>query len=223
MKAKTGLIGMACLLAACGGGAGETEAQAEDRSGPTRPSLDVAGLRPGMQSNEARRLLDAAGWKVETEAGEDWNATVDHEIKRQRNVFPIEEPKRGVASITANKDDEEIFAQMRPQPAGDVVTTVRYTAPKAGRSTDELRAQMTRRYGAADRSAGAGLPVDMTWCSAGERCRDAYGAAKPALGVREQSSGKLVIYMGDGSEADRVWRAALDKAVAARSGSKASF
>ncbi len=69
------------------------------------------------------------GWKVETSAGEDWAATVDHEAKRQRGVFPIEEPKNGIAVLNATKGDERLTVEFQPMPNGDAVKLVKYVPP----------------------------------------------------------------------------------------------
>ena len=80
------------LLTACGSASvAEQEAAAQIRTAAA--PLTIAGIRIGMAAPEVQATLARTGWKVEASAGEDWAATVDHEAKRQRDVFPIEEPK----------------------------------------------------------------------------------------------------------------------------------
>lgn len=133
------------LLAACGSASvAEQEAAAQTTAAPP-PT--IAGIRIGMPATEVQATLAGAGWKVATSPGEDWAATVDHETKRQRDVFPIEEPRNGIEVLNATKGDEQLIVEFQPMPAGDAVQLVKYVAPAAGRTPEQIAAEMTWRYG----------------------------------------------------------------------------
>lgn len=222
MTIKTSGIMAAVALAACGN-AGISGSQAQQKA-PAARLLDVAGVRIGMAAGAARAALERGGWKVDADAGHDWNEEVAYEIARQRSGPEV--GRSGTKSLNATKGDEFVTVQLHPVPAGAIVSAVSYAAPLAGRTYDHVRAEMIARYGTPGYASPA--PTDivfarMAWCTGGERCQNAYGAAKQALGVQAQGGTKLVVSLNEGSEAERAWRAALASAVRARAGTKSSF
>ncbi len=100
---------------------------------------------------------------------------------------------------------------------GRRLSAVNYVSPLAGRSYDQIRMQMVKRYGEPDRGSPPGAPVDLTYCG-GARCTNAFGSSKMALGVGVRSGTDLRINLLEGVEAERDWRAGLDRAVASKMG-----
>lgn len=210
------------LLAACGSASvAERDAAAQTREA-AKP-LTIAGLRIGMTATEARTTLARDGWKVDTEAGEDWAATVDHEAKRQRDVFPIEEPKNGVAVLNARKGDETLIVGFRPMPSGDVVKLVKYAAPAAGRTPEQIAAEMTKRYGKPGVSTVARSVYEASWCTGGDPCRSIWGNQHTGLEAKIDVYGKLMISLSQGVAADRAWEAAVKRAAGGTVPAKSSF
>lgn len=214
-------MGALALLAACGSASvADREAAAQTREA-SKP-LTIAGLRIGMSAAEARASLVRDGWKVDATAGEDWAASVDHEAKRQRDVFPIEEPKNGVAVLDARKGDEAIIAEVKPVPNGDAVKLVKYVAPAAGRTPEQIAAEMTKRYGAPGTSRIAAPTYDASWCTGGDPCRQIWGNRHVGLEARLDVYGKLNVTLWEGVAAEQAWQAAVKRA-AGGGATKSSF
>lgn len=210
------------LLAACGSASvAERDAAAQTREA-AKP-LTIAGLRIGMSATEAQVALARDGWKVETSAGEDWAAAVDHEAKRQRDVFPIEEPKNGVAVLNARKGDETLIVEFKPMPSGDVVKLVKYAAPAAGRTPEQIAAEMTKRYGKPGVSTVARSVYEASWCTGGDPCRSIWGNQHTGLEAKLDVYGKLNVSLWQGVAADDVWQAAVKRAVGAAAPAKSSL
>jgi hypothetical protein len=207
----------AALLAACGNGGGADEAQARTSPASAR-RLDVAGVRPGMSAQETQGILQQQGWKVDAIRDQSWDEMVEYEVRRQRNDAPDLSRRTGIGSLEASKGDERLEVRMHPVSGGAQVSAVNYVSPLAGRSYDQIRAQMVQRYGEPDRGSPAGAPVDLTYCSGGVRCTNAFGSPKTALSVGVQSGINLRINLLEGVEAERAWRASLDRAVASKMG-----
>jgi hypothetical protein len=208
----------AAMLAACGSvEGGANEAQARGSTGTSR-KLDVAGVRPGMSAAEARTTLERQGWRIEAVRGQSWEEMIAYEAERKRNGHPDFSRRSGIEALNATKGDENLEVKMHPVPGGATVSVVNYTSPLAGRSQDQLRAEMISRYGNPDRSSPAGAPIDMSYCTGDVRCTNAFGSEKTALGVGVQSGVNLRINLLEGSEAERAWRASLDRAVLAKTG-----
>ncbi len=130
MMTKITATAALALLAACGS-ASVTEQEAAAQTRTVAAPLTIAGIRIGMTAPEVQATLTRTGWKIETSAGEDWAATVDHEAKRQRDVFPIEEPKDGIAVLDATKGDESLIIEYQPMPTGaSSVAAIRRTPPR---------------------------------------------------------------------------------------------
>lgn len=210
------------LLAACGSASvAERDAAAQTREA-AKP-LTIAGLRIGMSATEAQAALASDGWKVETSAGEDWAATVDREAKRQRDVFPIEEPKKGVAVLNARKGDETLIVEFRPMPTGEVVKLVKYVAPAAGRTPEQIAAEMAKRYGKPGVSVVTNSVYGESWCTGGDRCRQIWGNPHPGLEAKLDVYGKLNVSLWQGVAADDAWQAAVKRVVGGTAPDKSSF
>ncbi|WP_322966006.1 hypothetical protein [Sphingomonas fuzhouensis] len=222
MMTRVTAMSALALLAACGSASvAERDAAAQTREA-AKP-LTIAGLRIGMTATEARSTLARDGWKVDTEAGEDWAATVDHEAKRQRDVFPIEEPKNGIAVLNAKKGDETLIAEFQPMPTGDVVKLVKYAAPAAGRTPEQIAAEMMKRYGKPGVSMVASPVYEASWCTGGDQCRSIWGNQHTGLEAKIDVYGKLKISLSQGVAADRAWEAAVKRAAGGIAPAKASF
>ncbi len=212
--------GAAAMLAACGSG-GAASGQPQAVQGDTA-KLDVAGLRPGTPAAEAKAGLERQGWRVDTEPGQDWTAAVEAESRRQRGGSTTDLPRRGVGALDAVKGDERMRVEMRPTPAGSIVSSIRYEAPMGGRDPEQVRAQMTRRYGTPTYSQ-AGPSVEMGWCTGGERCRSFNGARNASLGVTDDVYGRLRIVFLEGSVAEYGWQGRLKAAVGGAAPARSSF
>lgn len=210
------------LLTACGSASvAEKEAAAQTRT--VAAPLTIAGIRIGMTAPEVQATLARTGWKVETSAGEDWAATVDHEAKRQRGVFPIEEPKNGIAVLNAGKGDERLIVEFQPTPAGDAVKLVKYAAPAAGRTPEQIGAEMAKRYGRPGTSQVAASIYEASWCTGGDPCRQIWGNPHQGLTAKLDVYGKLNISLSQGVAAERAWHNAVSRAVGGSTAAKSSF
>ncbi len=219
---KTGTIAAALLLAACGN-SGSAATGPGKNTQILASKLDVAGVRPGMSAGEAKATLDRAGWDAKTFPGRDWAAEVAQEAGRQRGQMITDQPKRGVETIQAHKGDEEIIALLKASPTGSIVYQVNYTAPMAGRTGDQVRAQMVQRYGQPSKQSQPGAPLlEMTWCTGGDNCRQ-YATAKPSLLVKEDVYHKLIISMSEGGDVEKVRQAQLLAAASGGAAPKSSF
>lgn len=223
MRIRIGLLALTATLAACGSGEAKSGEAQTSTQATTAADLKVAGLRLGMTSQNARLELARTGWKVDVSPGEDWTAVVDHEAKRQRNVFPIEEPKNGVAFLNATKGDETLSIEFQPTRAGDAIKLVKYAAPAAGRTADQIGAELTRRYGKPGVSKTAGSMFEASWCSGGDRCRQIWGNQHPGLEAKLDVYGKLNIALFQGVAAEQAWRADVQRAVGVATPAKSSF
>ncbi|KTW01223.1 hypothetical protein [Sphingomonas sanguinis] len=222
MMTKITATAALALLTACGSASvAEQEAAAQTKTAAA--PLTIAGIRIGMTAPEVQATLARTGWKVETSAGEDWAATVDHEAKRQQGVFPIEEPKQGVAVLNATKGDESLIVEFRPMPTGDAVKIVKYVAPAAGRAPEQIGAEMVKRYGKPGTSQVAASIYEASWCTGGDPCRQIWGNPHQGLEVRLDVYGKLNIALSQGVAAERAWQNAVSRAVGGGTAPKSSF
>lgn len=210
------------LLAACGS-ASVAEQKATAQTGVTATALTVAGVRIGMPATDVQAALVRDGWKVETFPGYDWATSVEEQKRQQHGASSFDLPRTGLATIQASKGDESLIVEFRPVPSGSEVKVVKYEAPMAGRTGAQLRAQLTQRYSAPTRAASPQLPLDLTWCGAGEPCRSAYGAAKPALHAKEDVYHKAKLILTEGGDTERAWQAQLQRAAGGGASAKSSF
>ncbi|GAM02724.1 hypothetical protein [Sphingomonas parapaucimobilis] len=222
MMTKITATAALALLTACGS-ASVTEQEAAAQTRTVAAPLTIAGIRIGMTALDVQATLVRTGWKIETSAGEDWVATVDHEAKRQRGVFPIEEPKNGIAVLNATKGDERLTVEFQPVPNGDAVKLVRYIAPAAGRTPEQIAAEMVKRYGRPGASQVAASIYEASWCTGGDPCRQIWGNMHQGLAAKLDVYGKLNISLSQGVAAERAWQNAVSRAVGRGTGPKSSF
>lgn len=90
----------------------------------------------------------------------------------------VDEPKNGVAMLNARKGDETLVVRFRPMPSGDLVSGVTYAAPAAGRTPEQIAAEMTKRYGKPGVSTVARSIYEASWCTGGEPINDSDCPAK---------------------------------------------
>jgi hypothetical protein len=222
MMTKITATAALALLTACGSASvAEQEAAAQTRTAAA--PLTIAGIRIGMAAPEVQATLARTGWKVETSAGEDWAATVDHEAKRQRNIFPIEEPKHGVAVLNATKGDESLIVEFQPMPTVDAVKLVKYVTPAAGRTPAQIAAEMVKRYGKPGTSQIAASIYEASWCTGGDPCRQIWGNPHQGLEAKLDVYGKLNVSLSQGVAAERAWQNAVARAVGGGTAAKSSF
>ena len=222
MMTKITATAALALLTACGSASvADQEAAAQTKTAAA--PLTIAGIRIGMTAPEVQATLARTGWKVETSAGEDWAATVDHEAKRQRGVFPIEEPKNGIAALNATKGDESLIVEFQPMPTADVVKFVKYVAPAAGRTPEQIAAEMAKRYGKPGFSQIVGSTYEASWCTGGDRCRQIWGNPHQGLAAKLDVYGKLNVSLSQGVVAERARQNAVSRAVGGGTAGKSSF
>ena len=216
------MVATAVLLAACGsGGPASGQRQAAQASAA---KLDVASVRPGMSTAEVTAMLNRAGWKASPFPGRDWANEVAEEKGRQTGRMVIDSSRNGVETVTGRKGDEEIIVSMKAVPAGAVATLVRYSAPMAGRTGEQIRTQMVQRYGPPTLQSRPGAElIAMTWCTGGEYCKSYYGVAKPALMVEEDVYHKLHVNMTEGIDAEKARQKQLLAAASGGAAPKSSF
>lgn len=222
MSMKNGILVAATLLSACGSGSGQA-ATGQARTAQASPAkLDVAGVRPGMPAADVRAALERGGWTVSSFPGHDWAAVVQDQAqiegKRQFSILP----KNGIETINGKKGDESVIVIMRAVPSGAIAQRVRYEAPMAGRTADQIRAQMLQRYGRPD-VARPGSLVDMNWCTGGEVCRNAYNTRLPALDAETDVYDKVTVTAYEGKAIDDLWRAKAKLAVGGGARPASSF
>lgn len=182
-------------------------------------SYDIAGVRIGMTLDEARRSLEAKGFKTEVTAkGETFEAAVDREIGRMRGQEPFHYNRDGVGTLSATKPGERVtLSRIAPGPNGGIVLSVGYMPDLAGRSVEELRAQIVSRYGEPRERSQRG----MLWCAPTDPC-DIRRNAKQSLSYVDPSAMYETLVLDAGSEARAAAKAVLDKAVQAKVGKPTS-
>lgn len=210
------------LLAACGSASVAEQDAAAQTKAAAKP-LTIAGLRIGMSAIEAQAALARDGWKIDATAGEDWAATVDREAKRQRDVFSVEEPKKGVAALNARKGDEKLDVEFQPMPGGDVVKLVKYIAPAGGRTPEEIAAELAKRYGGPGASDVSGSLYKASWCTGGDPCRQVLANQHSGLEAKLDVYGKLNLSLSQGVAAEGAWRTAVKRATAGSGSARSSF
>lgn len=222
MMSRMTAFGALALLAACGSASVVENGASAQASSAAKP-LVIAGVSIGMSATAARAALARDGWNVEAFPGLDWATAVRKEVVRQRNLPVYDFPRRGMESLRATKEDETIVVEFHPVASGAKVSKVAYSAPTAGRTKEQLRAQLVERYGMPTRSAPPQSNLLMDWCTGGEKCRSAYGAAKPAMHAEEDSYRKLQLLLLEGVDAERAWQEELQSAVGREMPAKSSF
>lgn len=222
MMTRLTAFGALALLAACGSASVVDNGAAAQAPSATKP-LVIAGVSIGMSATAAQTALARDGWNVEVFPGLDWATAVRKEVVRQRNLPVYDFPRRGTESLRATKGDETMVVEFHPVASGAKVSKVAYSAPTAGRTKEQLRTQLVERYGTPTRTAPPQSNLLMDWCTGGEKCRSAYGAAKPAMHADEDSYRKLQLLLLEGVDAERAWQAELQRAVGREMPAKSSF
>lgn len=157
----------ALLATACGqSGAGGSAAEAKTAAARV---LDVGGVTIGMPIAEARRMLEAKGYRMSTTNGPGWNAALAMEIEKAKgNPYPPGGDRSGITALYADKDGEQIgMTSITPTPGGGAVDVVSYKASLSGRSKEEMRASVRAKYGKPTMDDGKGF---MLWCAVGDTC-----------------------------------------------------
>ena len=177
-------------------------------------AYDIAGVRIGMSLDEARRVLESKGFKVaDTMKGPSFAAAVDKEIGRMRGTPVADFNTDGVASVDYRKPGEKVDVGVVPAPNGGTVMSVNYMPDLAGRSVDELRAQMLQRYGQPTTT----VRDTLLWCAPTDPC-DWRKNAKPSLSYSVPHATFAMLSSDPGSEARAAAKAVLDAAVRAKVG-----
>lgn len=183
-------------------------------------SYDIAGVRIGMTLDEARRVLESKGFKTEVTAkAPSFETAIDTEVKRFRGEYNSNYWTRdGVGTLSATKPGERMtLSGIAPGPNGGTVLSVGYMPDMAGRSVEELRAQMISRYGQPKETTQRG----MLWCAPTDPC-DIRRNAKQSLSYVDSSAMYETLSLDAGSEARATAKAVLDKAVQAKVGKPTS-
>jgi hypothetical protein len=150
MRTRSFVIAAAAVLSGCGQpteAANLTDnAQAVgQRSAPVR--FDVAGVRVGDAVDAAAASLRQRGWTVDVQRG-GWSFE-DYVRRAQAQAAGRAASPRldGPQALSARKNGEFIFARVRASPGGGIIETVSYTSPGAGRTREQMLAEVQARYG----------------------------------------------------------------------------
>lgn len=108
-------------------------------------------------------------------------------------------------------------------PTGDVVKLVKYVAPAAGRTPEQIAAEMTKRYGRPGVSTVTSSVYPASWCTGGDPCRSIWGNPHTGMEAKIDVYGKLNISLSKGVGADRAWETAVKRAAGSAAGAKSSF
>ncbi len=169
-------------------------------------TFDIAGVRPGMKAAEAVAILERGGWAIETHKGDSWNEAVERAVDRRLDrMTGMYTPQTGVEGYRGTKSEESVSVSITPSPDGGRVGQISYHAPQAGRSDQQIRADVIRRYGAPTSSPRQRLRIAP------------QGDAGQALTLDLGSTGMMLMLV-PGSIADRAAQATLDRAVDAKVG-----
>lgn len=192
------LLATTCVLPAA-----HNEARAQATA--AKP-LDIAGVRPGMSAAASLEVLDSAGWTIEVFPGPSWEEAVDLAVAQRLNKSTTFLPQRsGVHSYRGTKGEETISFEVKPTPEGGRVGSVSYRAPQAGRTYEQIKGEVARRYGAPTSAPERSLSIAR------------QGKEGPSLALHVDSTGMQLILTA-GIAADREARAIVDKAVNAKIG-----
>ena len=107
------------MLLAIGGMVSVPSAAQPMKTAP-RPAktLDIAGIRPGMEAADAVALLQRTGWTVRANPGDSWAEVVADAVARRRDQMPPNSARSGVYSYSAAKGEESISLNITPTPNG---------------------------------------------------------------------------------------------------------
>jgi hypothetical protein len=222
---KIGLLAAVVLLVACGQampGNGSADAKAPT-SGEKK--LELAGLAIGMSVPQTVAVLKAAGWSLTEEKGFSWEQDVNNELSRQ-NVAgrQFDYKKKGVGSLIGTKGDERVVVEFSsaPPPLIGRIKEVRYDAPAPGQTAPQMVAELSRKYGAPDRSSAPGLVGGATWCVAGPICANGrgFGTRTVLIGGQGGLGSGLSIRLFEGRDTSSVRDAELLRAAASAAGTR---
>lgn len=188
---------------------GTVSAPCEAQSVKTAPKptklLDIAGIRPGMRATDAVALLRRTGWTVSADPGNSWLEVVEEAVARRRNEIPPTSARSGVYDYNAAKGEETVRVNIVPTPDGGRVGLVQYRAPQAGRSHEQIRAEVIARYGPSIYGPRQRVLIAP------------QGKDGETMSLEVDSTG-MRLTLSPSSAADREARALVDRAVTARLG-----
>lgn len=188
---------------------GTVSAPCEAQSVKTAPKptklLDIAGIRPGMKATDAVALLRRTGWTVSADPGNSWLEVVEEAVARRRNEIPPTSARSGVYDYNAAKGEETVRVNIVPTPDGGRVGLVQYRAPQAGRSHEQIRAEVIARYGPSIYGPRQRVLIAP------------QGKDGETMSLEVDSTG-MRLTLSPSSAADREARALVDRAVTARLG-----
>jgi len=168
-------------------------------------TLDIAGIRPGMKGADAVVLLQKTGWTVSADPGNSWLEVVEEAVARRRNEIPPTSARSGVYDYNAAKGEETVRVNIVPTPDGGRVGLVQYRAPQAGRSHEQIRAEVISRYGPSIYGPRQRVLIAP------------QGKDGETMSLEVDSTG-MRLTLSPSSAADREARALVDRAVTARLG-----
>ena len=128
-----------------------------------------------------------------------------------------------MAVLNAAKGDESLIVEFQPMPTGDAVKVVKYVASAAGRTPEQIAAEMVKRYGKPGFSQIVGSTYEASWCTGGDRCRQIWGNPHEGLAAKLDVYGKLNVSLSQGVVAERAWQNAVSRAVGGGTAGKSSF
>lgn len=217
MPTRSFIFAAAAVLSGCGQPTEAanltTNAQAiGQRSAPVR--FDVAGVHVGDAVDGAAATLRQRGWVVEIQRG-GWSFEDFVRRAQAQAAGRAASPRLdGPQALSARKNGEFIFARVRASPSGGIIETVSYTSPGAGRTRDQMLAEVQARYGPAVRRT----PRSADWriCV---RAEPACGRNPSQFNRIEFEVGpELEISVFPGVTERRQWQATFDAALRARVG-----
>lgn len=181
----------------------------------SKANYDIAGVRPGMTVDEARRALVAHGYVLTDVDGQPWDNALAIAVARARGTpTPDFKITGGTKRIEAQKDGERITVEpIRPAPAGGIVMFVGYSVPVAAHPLAQVEADSIAKFGRPTRRYPDGA---MIWCSTGPAC-DPRTEPRPWLKLSLAGANAFLSLEGGTStseQADRV----LHDTVAAKVG-----
>lgn len=194
------------MLLAIGGTVSVPSAAQPAKTAPKPAKMfDIAGIRPGMKAADVVALLQRTGWTVSADPGDSWLEVVEEAVARRRNDIPPTSARSGVYNYNAAKGEETVRANIVPTPDGGRVGLVQYRAPQAGRSHEQIRAEVIARYGPSIYGPRQRLLIAP------------QGKLGETMSLEVDSTG-MRLTLSPSSAADREARALVDRAVTARLG-----
>jgi hypothetical protein len=150
MRTRRFVIAVAAVLSGCGQPTEAANLTSDSRSSGQRATpvrFDVAGVHVGDSVDAAAATLRQRGWVVDIPRG-GWSFE-DYVRRAQAQAAGRSASPRldGPQALSARKDGEFIFARVRASPSGGIIETVSYTSPGAGRTREQILAEVQARYG----------------------------------------------------------------------------